>query len=304
MDVPPILSFPDIPGFFAAGLIGLTLGVFGGGGSILAVPALTYLEGVPATLATAYSLLVVGLSALTGAVSYFRRGYVNLCAAMVFALPSFVTVALARHGILPMLPDAWSLGAYSLTRDGLLLMLFALVMAAAAISMLRGRVSADEIPESEGGACFIWPRPESGAANDEDCDATDAQLWSRKRLRVLPVLLSGAGVGLVTGLFGAGGGFLIVPALTRFARLPVRYAIGASLLIIAANSLFGFANAAVHEPIRWSFVLTFAAATIPGVWLGARLARRAPALALKRVFGVFVLATGAWILWRELPRLF
>jgi hypothetical protein len=109
---------------------------------------------------------------------------------------------------------------------------------------------------------------------------------------------------LVTGLFGAGGGFLIVPALANFARLPVRFAIGASLLIIAANSLVGFTSVALHEPIRWSFALSFAVATFPGVWLGARLARRAPALALKRVFGGFVLLIGAWILWRELPRIF
>ena len=259
-------------GYFAAILIGLSLGIMGGGGSILTVPVLVYLIGVSPVLSTAYSLFIVGSTALVGAAGYFRRGLVALPTALVFLLPSLATVFLTRRVLLPAIPpELFRLGGLLVTKDLLVLVAFALLMVAAATSMIRSR------------------QPEAPA----DAPATPP--------RYPLVLAIGAVVGLLTGFVGAGGGFLIIPALVLFARLPMKLAVGTSLTIIALNSLIGFSgDLSAGRVMDWPFLLGFLAFALGGIVLGTYLARFIPGARLRPAFGWFTLAMGAFILLKEL----
>lgn len=257
-------------GYFAAVFIGLALGVMGGGGSILTVPVLVYLLEISPMLSTAYSLLVVGSTALVGAVSYWRRGLVALPTALVFLGPSLVTVFLTRRVLLPAVPThLFKLGDLLVTKDLLVLVAFAGLMIAAATAMIRG-----------GGAAVV-PAP------------------ARPRYHL--VLGMGALVGLLTGLVGAGGGFLIIPALVLGARLPMQLAVGTSLAIIGLNSLLGFVgDLGAGRLIDWPFLLGFLAFALAGIGLGTWLARFLKGAWLRPAFGWFTLAMGACILAKEL----
>ena len=243
-------------GYFAAIFIGLSLGIMGGGGSILTVPVLVYLIGVSPVLSTAYSLFVVGSTSLLGAAGYFRRGLVALPTALVFLLPSLITVFLTRKVLLPAIPDTLlTIGSLVITKDLLVLVAFAVLMVAAATSMIRSR------------------RPD--AADDAPLAATNYPL----------VLSIGAVVGLLTGFVGAGGGFLIIPALVLFARLPMKMAVGTSLAIIALNSLIGFTgDLSAGRVMDWPFLLGFLAFALGGIVLGTYLARFIPGARLKPRF--------------------
>lgn len=255
----------EIFGYLAAVVIGVTLGLMGGGGSILTVPVLVYLFGLPASLATGYSLFIVGATAAIGAGLMARRGLVVGRAALGFALPSFLTVWLTRHFLLPALPA--SLGQVSL--DTLLLVFFAALMLATAASMLRGR-------------------KEAGGGATEPVDL---------RQLVPPALV----VGGVTGLVGAGGGFLIVPALTLAVKLPIKRAVGTSLAIIAANSLFGFfSDAKIRGEAQWGFLLALTVLAAGGMGLGTLLSKRIPGERLRPAFGVFLLVMGTYMVAREI----
>ncbi len=255
----------ELFGYLAAVVIGITLGLMGGGGSILTVPVLVYLFGQPASLATGYSLFIVGATAAIGAGLMARRGLVVWRAVLGFALPSFVTVWLTRHYLLPAIPD--SLGKVS--RDTLLLIFFAALMLATAISMLRKRKE----------------------ATGEVAESTDL------RQLVPPALV----VGVVTGLVGAGGGFLIVPALTLAVKLPIKRAVGTSLAIISANSLFGFfSDAKIRAEAHWGFLLTLTALAAVGMGLGTLLSKRIPGDKLRPAFGIFLLVMGTYMVAREI----
>ncbi len=259
-------------GYFAAIFIGLALGIMGGGGSILTVPVLVYLLGVSPVLSTAYSLFVVGSTALVGAAGYWRRGLVALPTALVFLGPSLVTVFLTRRVLLPAVPARlFALGHLVVTKDLLVLVVFAGLMVAAALAMIRS---------GRGGAEAEAP---SAAPN-------------------YPLVLGiGAGVGLLTGLVGAGGGFLIIPALVLGARLPMQRAVGTSLAIIALNSLIGFGgDLGAGRVIDWPFLLGFLAFALVGIGVGTWLARFLPGAKLKPAFGWFTLAMGTFILTKEL----
>mgnify|MGYP002785266513 CR=1 FL=1 len=256
-------------GYLAAAAIGITLGLMGGGGSILTVPVLVYLFHAPAQTATAYSLFLVGVTALVGALSMARRGLVDLRAALLFALPAFVSVAATPRWLLPSLPER--LGP--LTRDQVLLVLFALLMLVTAVSMLRRR-------------------PDDPSVAD-DAPPHKPDLW-----RTVPPSLA---VGVLTGLVGAGGGFLIVPALVFVFRLPMKRAVGTSLLVIAANSAVGFlSDTTVRPHADWGFLAVLSAIAVAGILVGERLSRRIPAARLRPAFGVFLLAMGSWMVLREL----
>ena len=259
-------------GYVAAVFIGLALGIMGGGGSILTVPVLVYLIGINPVLSTAYSLFIVGSTALVGAAGHFRRGLVALPTALVFLLPSLVAVFLTRRLLLPAIPAVlFHLGSRLVTKDLLVLVAFALLMVAAATSMIRSRR-----PEAEAEAPLAAPN--------------------------YPLVLTiGAVVGLLTGFVGAGGGFLIVPALVLFARLPMRLAVGTSLTIIALNSLIGFSgDLSAGRVMDWPFLLGFLAFALGGIVLGTYLARFIPGARLRPAFGWFTLAMGAFILLKEL----
>jgi uncharacterized protein len=259
----------ETAGFVAALAIGLSLGIIGGGGSILTVPVLVYLFGTAPVPATAYSLFVVGVTALVGSAAYMRQGLVSYRTALVFGIPSILAVYLTRSALLPAIPvELFTLGSLTLTRDLLLMLLFATLMLAASASMIRKST----VEQAGGDVVFNYP----------------------------VIMLEGLLVGALTGLVGAGGGFLIIPALVLLARLPMKLAVGTSLLIIAVKSLIGFTGDVTRMSVDWNFLLLFTALAITGIILGSILAKRISAERLKPAFGWFTLVMGAGILVREL----
>ena len=268
-------SFGTIPtsgsalfGFAATILAGATMGLIGGGGSILTVPILVYLLEIPPVLATGYSLFVVGLSALVGSVNYFKLGLVNLKAGTIFAVPAFVGVFLARKFLVPALPvEILNLGNLVVGRDLIVMGVFATVMILASVSMIRGGSES----EQEGELQFNYPL----------------------------IALEGLIVGAVTGFVGAGGGFLIIPALVVLAKLPMKQAVGTSLMIIAVKSLFGFLGDLGNQSIDWGFLALFCLLSIIGIYLGTYLSRFVSSAKLKPGFGWFVLIMGLFILAKE-----
>ena len=268
-------SFGTIPtsgsalfGFAATILAGATMGLIGGGGSILTVPILVYLLEIPPVLATGYSLFVVGLSALVGSVNYFKLGLVNLKAGTIFAVPAFVGVFLARKFLVPALPvEIFNLGNLVVGRDLIVMGVFATVMILASFSMIRGGSES----EQEGELQFNYPM----------------------------IALEGLIVGAVTGFVGAGGGFLIIPALVVLAKLPMKQAVGTSLMIISVKSLFGFLGDHGNQSIDWGFLALFCLLSIIGIYLGTYLSRFVSSAKLKPGFGWFVLIMGLFILAKE-----
>lgn len=259
-------------GYFLAVLMGLTLGLLGAGGSLLTVPILVYLFGVPPVTATGYSLVVVGAAAFVGAFRYSREGRVNLRAATIFSIPAMVTVLFTRRYLIPAIPDP--LGA--MPKDSAIMLFFAGLMVIVAFFMLRPQHATSRL--------------------DAPVAITPAHA---------ALLVSGsAGVGLITGSVGAGGGFLIVPTLMTLFGLPVKEAIGTSLAVIAVNALMGFnGDLAAGIPLNWPLLIGFLAATLCGMAMGTRLGRRMDGARLKRIFGLFTLCIGLGILIRELLRL-
>ena len=257
-------------GYIAAVVIGFTLGLIGGGGSILTVPALVYLVDVEPVLSTAYSLFIVGAASLIGAISYMRRGLVSYRTALVFAIPSFTAVYLTRRWIVPAIPQEigrWN--DFVLTKDMTVMVFFAIIMLLASFSMIRG---GEKHRDQDSGIRYHYPM----------------------------ILLEGAVVGVLTGLVGAGGGFLIIPALVILAKLPMKLAIGTSLLIIAAKSLIGFVGDIGVQPIDWTFLLIFTAIAVIGILAGTYTSQWVAAQKLKTGFGWFVLVMAGYILVNEL----
>ena len=262
-------------GYFAAIFIGLALGIMGGGGSILTVPVLVYLMGVSPVLSTAYSLFVVGSTSVVGASGYFRKGLVSLKTAIVFLLPSLLAVFAMRKVLMPAIPhELFTVGRLIFTKDLLVLVAFGVLMVVTATSMIRS--------------------PQAEEVRHEESPATRAFNY--------PLILTmGLVVGTLTGFVGAGGGFLVIPALVLGARLPMKLAVGTSLAIIALNSLIGFTgDLSAGTPIAWWFLLGFLAFALVGIVLGNYLARFIPGAKLKPAFGWFTLAMGTFILTKEL----
>lgn len=274
----------EILGYIGAVVMGLSLGLIGGGGSILTVPILVYLFQVDAVLATAYSLFIVGLTSLVGSVSHVRLGNVHWRTAIVFGIPSIISVFLTRSYLVPRIPDPiMTFGqdpsggaALVITKSVGLLLLFAVIMVMAAYSMIK-------------------PAKKSGT--DTLSNAEDVQPQFNYPL----ILAEGAIVGVVTGLVGAGGGFLIIPALVLLAKLPMKQAVGTSLMIIAAKSLIGFVgDMSGDEVIDWNFLAVFSSIAVVGILLGSWLSKRIPGEKLKPAFGWFVLVMGTYIIIKEL----
>ncbi len=260
-----------IIGFAAAIVIGISLGLIGGGGSILTVPVLVYILGVNPVLATAYSLFVVGSTSLVGAVTYMKKGLVNYKTALVFAIPSFIAVFLTRKFLVPALPDPlFTLGEAIITKNIGIMIFFALIMLAASDSMIFAK------------KCV-------------DCDEGEPIVFN------FPMIaLEGSVVGVITGIVGAGGGFLIIPALVLLAKLPMKMAVGTSLLIIAAKSLIGFLGDLSTQAIDWQLLLIFTALSIVGIFIGSALSKKINEKVLKTGFGWFVLIMGIYIITKEL----
>lgn len=258
----------EIIGYLMAVLIGLVLGLLGGGGSTLTVPVLVYLLGIDVVLATGYSLFVVGAAALFGAINNYFKGLVDLKTAFIFGIPSIFAVFITRQFIIPAIPDSlFMIGEREVTKSLLMMVLFALLMIGASISMIRGRKEVSE---------------------------------DKKDRSYFLIIIDGAVVGLLTGLVGAGGGFLIIPALALMMGLPMKKAVATSLLIIAMKSLIGFLGDVSNYVIDWPFLLSFAGLAVVGIFIGGKLSNIIPGPKLKPIFGWFILAMGIWILGKEL----
>lgn len=260
----------DILGYIASIFIGIALGLIGGGGSILTVPVLVYLFAVDAVAATAYSLFIVGLTSAVGSVSYFKNNLVNIKTAIIFGIPSIIAVFLTRAYIVPAIPkEVFSIGNFMVTKSILMMLLFAVLMVAASYSMIK--------------KC-------------EDCDKAS----SEPQIFNYPViLLEGVLVGMLTGLVGAGGGFLIIPALVILSKLPMKEAVGTSLVIIAAKSLIGFFGESGETIINWQLLVSVSAFAIVGIFIGTMLSKKIDGAKLKPAFGWFVLVMGIYIIIKE-----
>lgn len=261
-----------IVGYFASALIGVSLGLIGGGGSILTVPVLVYLFGVDPVLATAYSLFIVGSTSLVGTLPKYRENLVNLKTAAIFGIPSILAVYATRAWVVPIIPNpVFSIGTHIISKGMLMMGLFAVLMVFASVSMIRDKNGATEQAPEE-----------------------------PQRFNYPMIILEGAVVGMLTGLVGAGGGFLIIPALVLFSKLPMKQAVGTSLLIIAAKSLFGFMGDLSHYHLDWLLLGSVTALAIAGIFVGNRLSRNIDGHKLKKAFGWFVLVMGIYILVKEL----
>ena len=256
-------------GFAASIIMGLSLGLIGGGGSILTVPILVYLFHIDPVLATAYSLFVVGLTSLIGSVSHFKSGNVHLKTALIFGVPSILSVYSVRKFVVPAIPDTlFSIGSFTFSKSLFVMVLFAVLMLLASVSMIR-RSKKDGKKEVK----YNYPL----------------------------IFAEGIAVGGITGMVGAGGGFLIIPALVLLAGLPMKQAVGTSLLIIALKSLIGFTgDLGSGIEIDYRFVLIFSAFAVAGIFLGSYLTKFIPNEKLKPAFGYFVLVMGVVILAKEL----
>ncbi len=260
----------EIIGYALAIVIGISLGLIGGGGSILTLPILVYLLGINPVLSTAYSLFIVGSTSLVGSVSYMKKGLVNYKTAIIFAIPSFIAVFLTRKYLMPAIPqELFSLGSFVVDKDLGIMVLFALVMLMASYSMIT-----DNKPEADENQALKYNYPLIAA--------------------------EGLVVGTLTGVVGAGGGFLIIPALVLLVRLPMKMAVGTSLLIIAAKSLIGFIGDLGNQAIDWKFLMIFTGLSIMGIFVGTYLTKFIPGEKLKKSFGWFVLIMAVYILVKEI----
>jgi uncharacterized membrane protein YfcA len=260
----------EIVGYIAALVIGILLGLLGGGGSILTIPVLVYLFHVAPVKATAYSLFIVGFSSLIGAFLAFRKNQLQLGTAIRFGTPSIVSVFLTRKYLLPAIPQKiFQIGNFQLGKDALIMIIFAILMVAASYRMIVNIKMTEE--------------------NDKP-----------KKNKDLLIILEGIVVGFLTGLVGAGGGFLIIPAMVVMLGLRMKTAIGTSLAIIAANSLIGFTADLNNETMDWSFLGVFSLISFIGIFLGNYLGTFIEANKLKKAFGWFVLLMGITIMINEI----
>lgn len=257
----------EILGYIGALFIGLVLGLTGGGGSILTVPILVYLMSINPVTATAYSLFIVGTTSTFGAIQNYRKNLVDIKNGFIFAIPSFIAVYLTRKFIVPRIPEIIIESPILITKETFLMLFFAVIMVFGALSVLKKK---------------------SQNTNSEE-----------KRNLIL-IGIQTFTIGIIIGLVGAGGGFLIIPSLILFAKLPMRKAVGTSLFIIAMNSLVGFIGDVQNLEIDWLFLLTFSAISVAGIFLGMYLTKYTNESQLKKIFAYFVLVMAAIILLKEM----
>ncbi len=253
-------------GYLSSIFIGITVGLIGGGGSILTIPILVYLFQINPKTATTYSLFIVGFTATIAAIAHYRLGNIKLKSALLFAFPSLLTIILVRKYILPLVPETvLNIDGFILTKDSFIMAFFAILMISASYSMIKKSTQVIDV-------------------------STNA----------LKLMIIGALVGVVTGFLGAGGGFLIVPALLFFTGINMKQAVGTSLVIIAFNSLFGFLGDVVNGiSIDYQFLFSIAAFALVGIFIGTLISKKIDGTKLKPAFGWFVLVMGFYIITKE-----
>ncbi|MFK8271394.1 sulfite exporter TauE/SafE family protein [Capnocytophaga stomatis] len=263
----------EILGYALATLIGISLGLVGSGGSILTLPILVYLMGVEPILATAYSLFIVGVTSLVGGIKNAFLKRVDFKSVFIFGVPSVLAVYFSRAFLLPLIPDVlFRIDSLVFTKSMGLMVLFAVVMILASVSMLRPRKKYQQEEETE--IRYNYPM----------------------------ILLEGITVGVLTGLVGAGGGFLVIPALVLLAKMPIKLAVGTSLFIIAIKSILGFIGDLQNysEIIDWELLMIFSVLSVLGIFVGIFLSGKIDGTRLKSIFGWFVLVMGVYIFVKEL----
>ncbi len=264
------MEITHIIAYFLAVLVGVTLGLVGSGGSILSVPILVYIMGIEPILATAYSLFIVGTTALVGGIQKANEKLVDFSKVLLFGIPTIIAVFITRRFIIPQIPEViFTTSSFTLHKAAFVMLVFALVMVVASVRMIRPlKEEITEVPE---------------------------------KLNYSKIIFNGLFIGLVAGFVGAGGGFLIIPALFFLAKTPMKTAVGTSLFIIAAQSLLGFlGDIGSAQTIDWVFLLVFTGFSVLGIFIGNSLSKKVPGHQLKTGFGWFVLAMGLYIIVREL----
>ena len=258
----------EIFGYLAAIFIGIVLGLIGGGGSILAFPILVYLFKIDADQATCYSLFIVGFTALVGTLKQYRLGNLQIKSGLIFAIPSVISLLIIRNIVLPKIPSSlFVINHFVFTKHILIMVVFALLMIAASYSMIKKVELQKEL----------------------------------KKINYYRLAIIGFLLGIVVGFLGAGGGFLIIPALIFFAGLSIKEAIGTSLLIIFINSSIGFTAdifSGILVNIKLLSIIT--AMAVAGMFIGTALSKKIDAAKLKPIFGYFILVLGIYILFTEL----
>ncbi len=258
----------QILGYVGALIVGLVLGLIGGGGSILTVPLLVYLLGYNPVIATAYSLFVVGTSSMVGTYKKYKKGLVDFKTGLAFSFPSFVAVYLSRRYLVPGIPETLlSIGDFNLTKGMGIMVFFAIIMILASYSMIKNKKESPKNSESQ---------------------------------PYYKTFIQGLIIGTITGIIGAGGGFLYVPALVIWANIPMKKAVGTSLIIVTINSLIGFLGDVQTLDIEWAFLLTFTGISILGIILGVFLSKFISGKKLKKSFGYFILLMATYIIYKEL----
>ncbi|MDN3492171.1 sulfite exporter TauE/SafE family protein [Winogradskyella bathintestinalis] len=260
----------EVFGYVGALFIGLILGLIGGGGSILTVPILVYALSLSPIIGTAYSLFVVGTTSAVGAIRNIMKGMVDIKTAIIFSIPAFIAVYVTRAFLIPAIPEnLFQIGDFMITKNLSIMLFFAIIMLLASISMIRNK-------------------------------AKDSHKNSEIKYNYPLITIEGLVVGIITGIVGAGGGFLIIPALVLFANLPMKKAVATSLLIIAIKSLIGFLGDVQNLDIDWAFLLPFTLVSILGIFIGIWLNKFINDKKLKKIFGWFVLVMGIYIIVKEL----
>jgi uncharacterized membrane protein YfcA len=264
------MEFSHIIGYILAVVVGITLGLIGSGGSILSVPILVYVMGIEPVLATAYSLFIVGTTALVGGFQKAKNKLVDFNKVLLFGIPSLLAVFFTRRIVVPNIPEVvFSNDNFMLHKSVLIMTVFAVVMIIAAVRMIRPfKVDKKEIDE---------------------------------KINIYKIIGNGLIIGCIAGFVGAGGGFLIIPALIFLAKTPMKIAVGTSLFIVASQSLIGFlGDIRPDQVIDWKFLLLFTCFSIIGIFIGGAISKVIPGEKLKTGFGWTVLGMGIYIILREL----
>lgn len=262
------MEIHHIIGYILATLVGISLGLIGSGGSILSVPILVYIMKVEPVLATAYSLFIVGSTALVGGIQKAREKLVDFKKVVLFGVPTVITVFVTRKFIVPIIPDVIFITSdFYFAKSILIMVIFAIVMLFASIRMIR-------------------PLKHQLVENDTD-------------LNYPKIIIQGIFIGFVAGFVGAGGGFLIIPALLLLAKTPMKMAIGTSLFIVASQSLIGFLGDLNHHEMDWQLLLIFVGLSIVGFFIGNALSKKISGEKLKSGFGYFVLCMAVYIIVKE-----
>lgn len=255
-------------GLLLAVLVGLTLGMIGSGGSILTVPILVYVIGVNPVLATTYSLLIIGMTSMVGAVNGIREKTVDLNKVLYFGIPSMLTVFIVRSFVLPLVPDEFVIGGFVLHQEKILMILFAIIMIFSAVPMIKG-----------GGD----------------------KAKTKKNDHIAFIVLQGIIVGFVTGIVGAGGGFLIIPVLINSFGLTLKRAVSTSLVLITINSTIGvMGDMEKFVEFDWFLIVTYIILSIIGLFIGFKVSSKIENNVLKKGFGIGILVLSAFILFQEL----